>query len=147
MISENYDNCVYVEFMNDSVNEGMARMIVSAFVVPLNPSLEELSDLKTAVSEAVTNSIIHAYPEGTGIIKMQLGRKDSEVFITIIDEGCGIKDIKQAMEPLFTTRAEMDRSGMGFAFMEAFTDVLKVESCVGKGTEIHMQKTISSKEK
>ncbi|MGN0165383.1 MAG: anti-sigma F factor [Lachnospiraceae bacterium] len=140
-----YDNEVYVEFMSNSVNEGLSRMIVSAFTLPLNPSLEEMSDLKTAVSEAVTNAIIHAYEED-GPVRLHLGRKEREIFIDIIDEGCGIKDIKQAMEPLFTTREDIDRSGMGFAFMEAFTDVLKVESVPGKGTVIHMQKTISNKE-
>lgn len=141
-----YDNEVYVEFMSDSVNEGLARMVVSAFALPLNPSLEEMADLKTAVSEAVTNAIIHAYMEKEGIIKMRLGRKNSDIFIDVIDEGCGIKDIKKAMEPLFTTRDDIDRSGMGFAFMEAFTDRLDVESEVGKGTVIHMQKAISDKE-
>lgn len=143
---ELFDNEVYVEFMSDSVNEGLARMIVSAFTLPLNPSLEEMADLKTAVSEAVTNAIIHAYSEGTGIVKMHLGRKERIIFIDVSDEGCGIRDIKQAMEPLFTTREDIDRSGMGFAFMEAFTDELSVESIPGKGTVIHMQKTISDKE-
>lgn len=141
-----YDNEVYVEFMSNSVNEGLARMVVSAFALPLNPSLEEMADLKTAVSEAVTNAIIHAYVEKEGIIKMRLGRKSSDIFIDIVDEGCGIKNIKQAMEPLFTTREDIDRSGMGFAFMEAFTDELRVESEVGKGTAVHMQKAISDKE-
>lgn len=143
---ELFDNEVYVEFMSDSVNEGLARMIVSAFTLPLNPSLEEMADLKTAVSEAVTNAIIHAYSEGVGIIKMHLGRRERVVFIDVSDEGCGIRDIKQAMEPLFTTREDIDRSGMGFAFMEAFTDELSVESIPGKGTVIHMQKIISDKE-
>lgn len=143
---ELYDNEVYVEFMSNSVNEGLARMVVSAFALPLNPSLEEMADLKTAVSEAVTNAIIHAYVGEEGIIKMHLGRKKADIFIDIVDEGCGIKDIRQAMEPLFTTREDIDRSGMGFAFMEAFTDELKVESEPGKGTVIHMQKAISDKE-
>lgn len=144
--NEIYDNEVYVEFSSNSVNEGLARMVVSAFALPLNPSLEEMADLKTAVSEAVTNAIIHAYVEKEGIIKMRLGRKSSDIFIDIIDEGCGIKNIEQAMEPLFTTRDDIDRSGMGFAFMEAFTDELRVESEVGKGTAVHMQKAISDKE-
>ncbi len=141
-----FDNEMYVEFVSESVNEGLARMIVSAFTLPLNPNMEEMSDLKTAVSEAVTNAIIHGYQGRRGIVKMKLGRKENAIYIDVIDEGCGIKNVKQAMEPLFTTREDMDRSGMGFAFMEAFTDELIVKSEPGKGTKIHMQKLISKKE-
>ena len=141
-----FDNEMYVEFVSESVNEGLARMIVSAFTLPLNPNMEEMSDLKTAVSEAVTNAIIHGYQGKSGIVKMRLGRKENTIYIDVIDEGCGIKNVKQAMEPLFTTREDMDRSGMGFAFMEAFTDELVVQSEPGKGTKIHMQKLISKKE-
>ena len=141
-----FDNEMYVEFVSESVNEGLARMIVSAFTLPLNPNMEEMSDLKTAVSEAVTNAIIHGYQGKSGIVKMRLGRKENTIYIDVIDEGCGIKNVKQAMEPLFTRREDMDRSGMGFAFMEAFTDELVVQSEPGKGTKIHMQKLISKKE-
>lgn len=140
------DNEMYVEFISDSVNEGLARMIVSAFTLPLNPNMEEMSDLKTAVSEAVTNAIIHGYQGRQGIVKMKLGRRDNTIYIDVVDEGCGIKNIRQAMEPLFTTREDMDRSGMGFSFMEAFTDELSVESEPGKGTRVHMQKSISKKD-
>lgn len=141
-----FDNEMYVEFVSESVNEGLARMIVSAFALPLNPNMEEMSDLKTAVSEAVTNAIIHGYPEKQGLVRMRLGRRENTIYIDVLDDGSGIKNVKQAMEPLFTTREDMERSGMGFSFMEAFTDELLVESEPGKGTKIHMQKMISRKE-
>ena len=110
-------------FDSRSANESFARVTVASFMTSLNPTLEEVSDVKTAVSEAVTNAIIHGYVE-------------------ISDQGKGIEDVKQAMEPLFTTRPELDRSGMGFSFMEAFMDLLEVESEVGKGTTVKMAKTI-----
>jgi stage II sporulation protein AB (anti-sigma F factor) len=139
---ENLDNRVALEFTAKSENEGLARMAVAAFVVSLNPSLEEMSDLKTAVSEAVTNGVIHAYGAGEGIIKLELERRGHEIFIDIYDEGCGIADIEKAKEPMFTTREDQDRSGMGFMFMEMFTDKLIVESTPGAGTHVHMQKCI-----
>ena len=125
-----------------SVNEGFARIAVAAFITQLNPTLEELADIKTAVSEAVTNSIIHGYDGNDGEIIMHSWIEERMVYVEIIDFGLGIADIEKAMEPMFTTRADMDRSGMGFAFMEAFMDDLKVESEVNKGTRVLMKKNL-----
>ena len=144
-----------------SENEAFARVVVAAFVSSLNPTLEEISDIKTAVSEAVTNAIIHGYemygvqeenPEGQtadGVPVMPQvylhGRIEGDVLDLIIrDEGCGIADIEQAMEPLYTTKPDLDRSGMGFSFMEAFMDDLEVESAGGEGTTIHMKKKLGT---
>lgn len=135
-------NEMKVIFGSYSENESFARMVISAFVSRLDPTLEELADIKTAVSEAVTNSIIHGYDRTSGDIVMRGWLKEREVTIEIVDFGVGITDIEKAMEPMFTTRPDMDRSGMGFAFMEAFMDELKVESEVGKGTRIWMKKRL-----
>lgn len=135
-------NEMMVVFDSRSENESFARVAVAVFVAQLNPNMEELSDIKTAVSEAVTNSIIHGYLNGDGKITLTCKIEDRVVTIEVIDEGCGIEDVKKAMEPLFTTKPELERSGMGFAFMEAFMDDLKVESEVGKGTKITMIRTI-----
>ncbi|WP_178042594.1 anti-sigma F factor [Frisingicoccus sp.] len=135
-------NEMKVIFDSCSENESFARMVISAFVARLDPTLEELADIKTAVSEAVTNSIIHGYGRASGNIEMR-GRIDGrEVSVEILDFGVGIEDIEKAMEPMFTTRPDIDRSGMGFAFMEAFMDDLKVESEPGKGTRIIMKKRL-----
>lgn len=123
-------------------NEGLARVAVAAFCTQLNPTLEEVADLKTAVSEAVTNCIIHAYEGNVQKIEVQCRMKERTLWVDVIDTGIGIKDIARAMEPLFTTKPEKDRSGMGFTFMEAFMDEITVESQVGKGTTVHMKKTI-----
>ena len=123
-------------------NEGLARVAVAAFCTQLNPTLEEVADLKTAVSEAVTNCIIHAYEGKVQKIEVQCRMKERTLWVDVIDTGIGIKDISKAMEPLFTTKPEKDRSGMGFTFMEAFMDEITVESQVGKGTTVHMKKTI-----
>lgn len=123
-------------------NEGLARVAVAAFCTQLNPTLEEVADLKTAVSEAVTNCIIHAYEGNVQKIEVQCRMKERSLWVDVIDTGIGIKDIARAMEPLFTTKPEKDRSGMGFTFMEAFMDEITVESQVGKGTTVHMKKTI-----
>ena len=131
-----------VIFGSGSENESFARMVISAFAARLDPTLEELADMKTAVSEAVTNSIIHGYGGRDGDIEMT-GRIDgNEVSVEIVDFGVGIEDIPKAMEPMFTTRPDIDRSGMGFAFMEAFMDGLEVVSCPGKGTRIRMKKKL-----
>lgn len=135
-------NEIKVIFGTDSANEQFARMVISAFVMRLDPTLEELADMKTAVSEAVTNSIIHGYEEQDGTIEMRCRIEEREVYIEVIDFGVGIENIEKAMEPMYTTRAELNRSGMGFAFMEAFMDELKVESEPGKGTHIFMKKIL-----
>lgn len=139
-----YDNEMELEFEAKSQNESFARMVVSAFVAQLNPTLEELNDIKTAVSEAVTNSIIHGYGDVKGKIKMHCCLKGREVSITISDTGVGIENVAKAMEPLYTTRPELERSGMGFAFMEAFMDELVVRSKVNEGTTVIMKKVIQN---
>ena len=125
-------------------NEGLARVAAAAFCTQLNPTLEEVSDLKTAVSEAVTNCIIHGYQGEIHKIRMKCTRKERTIYLDIEDDGIGIEDVEKAMEPLYTTRADQDRSGMGFTFMEAFMDEVKVTSQVGKGTCVHMSKKIGN---
>ena len=127
-----------------SANEGFARVAVAAFVARLDPTIEELNDIKTAVSEAVTNCIVHAYKEKIGNFYITAIIDGDNVKIRIRDRGCGIPDVEQAMEPLFTTGGE-ERAGLGFAVMESFTDKLKVRSSVGKGTTVTMSKKISRK--
>ena len=139
-------NRMRLEFESRSVNEGFARIAVAAFVACLNPTVEELSDIKTAVSEAVTNAIIHGYGHEQGVIAIETEIIEKEVMISIIDEGCGIENVKKAMEPLYTTRPDLERSGMGFAFMQAFTDELSVESGLCAGTRVHMKKRIGAEE-
>lgn len=125
-------------------NEGLARVAAAAFCTQLNPTLEEVADLKTAVSEAVTNCIIHGYQGEVHKIRMKCVRKERTIYLDIGDDGIGIADVEKAMEPLYTTRADQDRSGMGFTFMEAFMDEVKVTSQVGKGTCVHMSKKIGN---
>lgn len=132
------------EFDSSSENESLARTVVAAFLTRLDPTLEELADVKTAVSEAVTNAIIHGYDGAPGKIKIHSWIEDNTIWIEISDQGVGIPDVNRAMEPLYTTRPEMERSGMGFAFMEAFMDELNVETKVGEGTTIRMKKKIYS---
>lgn len=129
-------------FDSRPVNEGLARVAAASFCTPLNPTMEEVADIKTAVSEAVSNCIIHAYEGEIHKITMHCKRVEQELYIDIKDEGIGIFDVKKAMEPLYTTKPEKERSGMGFTFMEAFMDELVVESCVGEGTTVHMKKII-----
>ena len=129
-----------------SVNESFARMAVTAFVAELNPTLDEIADIKTAVSEAVTNAIIHGYQSPEQKVEVLCKICGQEVEITVSDKGIGICDVKKAMEPFYTTKPELERSGMGFAFMEAFMDKLEVESAPGQGTSVHMTKKIGSKE-
>ncbi len=131
-----------LEFDGESRNESFARVTVAAFVTRLDPTLEEIADIKTAVSEAVTNSIIHGYESKGGRIRIETRVFDRTVTITVQDFGIGIENISLAMEPLYTTKPEMDRSGMGFAFMEAFMDELLVDSEPGKGTTVVMKKEI-----
>ena len=125
-------------------NEGLARGAAAAFCTQLNPTLEEVADLKTAVSEAVTNCIIHGYQGEVHKIRMKCVRKERTIYLDIEDDGIGIADVEKAMEPLYTTRADQDRSGMGFTFMDAFMDEVKVTSQVGKGTCVHMSKKIGN---
>lgn len=138
-----FTNEMVLKFDSKSINESFARMVVAGFVAQLDPTIEEVNDVKTAVSEAVTNSIIHGYKDKIGKIKIKCKIKNNEVFIEIHDKGDGISDIKQAMEPLYTTRPEIERSGMGFSFMQAFMDDLIVKSQVGQGTIIKMKKIIN----
>lgn len=136
------ENNVEVIFDAISENESFARVVAAAFITNLDPTLEEISDVKTAVSEAVTNSIVHGYEGREGKVRMRLCQKDNEVVIEIHDSGVGIDNIQKAMEPLYTTKPEMERSGMGFSFMEAFMDELYVTSESKKGTTIVMKKRI-----
>ena len=138
----NNTNEMIVEFKSAALNESFARMVVAAFITSTNPTLEEVSDVKTAVSEAVTNSIIHGYEERDGMIRIKAKINGRSIYIEVIDEGKGIENVEKAMEPLFTTRPEEERSGMGFSFMEAFMDRLEVESTYGKGTVVKMWKEI-----
>ena len=126
-----------------SVNESAARAVVSSFLVQADPTVEELSDIRTAVSEAVTNSIVHGYRHKKGKIELTVRLlRDREIYIKIRDKGCGIADIKQAMEPLFTTAPEEERSGLGFSVMESFMDRLQVKSQPEKGTTVIMRKRL-----
>lgn len=138
-------NQTKIIFPSRSANEGYARVAVASFIAGLDPTLEELSDIKTAVSEAVTNCIVHAYKHTVGLIYITVDLfEDGVVRIKIRDKGCGIENLKQAMEPLFTTGGE-ERAGLGFAVMESFTDRLKVRSAPGKGTTVTMEKAIKTR--
>ncbi len=135
-------NEMTVSFLSCSSNEAFGRASVAAFVAQLDPTIEELSDIKTAVSEAVTNCIVHAYRNTIGIVYINCKLYDTgKILIKIRDRGCGIEDISQAMQPLFSTAGE-ERAGLGFAVMESFMDDLKVSSRVGRGTSVTMSKTI-----
>lgn len=136
------ENHMKLEFDSISENEGFARVAVAAFLTQLDPTLEEVSDVKTAVSEAVTNAIIHGYEKRKGTVYLECILRENQVELLIQDLGQGIMNIKQAMEPLYTSKPELERSGMGFAFMEAFMDELEVESRPGEGTTVHMKKII-----
>lgn len=129
-------------FDSRSINEGFARVSVASFMTQLNPTLEEVSDVKTAISEAVTNAIIHGYEGGVQKIYITCSLREKTLFVEVRDKGMGIANIEQAMEPLFTTKPELERSGMGFAFMEAFMDEIEVMSTEGEGTTVKMKKTI-----
>lgn len=130
-----------------SVNEAAARAVVSSFLIQADPTVEELSDIRTAVSEAVTNAIVHGYRNSKGNVELTVKLLENrEIYIRIKDRGCGISDVEKAMEPLFTTAPEEERSGLGFSVMESFMDKLKVKSSVGKGTTVVMRKRLSSHE-
>lgn len=139
---ESLKNEMKMEFLAKSANEGFARVAVGAFVAGLNPTVDELADIKTAVSEAVTNCIIHGYEQKEGHIWIQCSIEGNKVEVSVMDAGKGIADIAQARAPMFTTKPELERSGMGFAFMEAFMDTVEVVSEPSKGTCVTMCKTI-----
>lgn len=136
-------NEMRLTFLSRSANEGFARAAVAAFAAQLDPAVDELADLRTAVSEAVTNAIVHAYPHSLGSITLTVKLYDNGcVWVRVRDKGCGIPDVEQAMEPLYTTGGE-ERSGLGFSVMQSFTDKLRVRSVPGKGTTVTMEKYIS----
>ena len=144
-MGSNDKNVCEISFLAVSENEAFARMAAAAFVMPGNPTLEEISDIKTAVSEAVTNAILHGYNQnGAGMVHMHCERTGDEFAFIVSDEGVGIENVEQAMEPLYTSKPELERSGMGFAFMEAFMDTLIVESESGKGTKVTMTKRLGA---
>ena len=130
-----------------SVNESVARAVVSSFLVQADPTVEELSDIRTAVSEAVTNAVVHGYRHQSGKIEITVRLLENRViYIRIKDKGCGIADVQKAMEPLFTTAPEEERSGLGFSVMESFTDKLTVKSTLGKGTVVTIRKKLTAHE-
>lgn len=142
MLEGNKAELLKLEIESLSKNEEFARVVVAVFMSRLNPTLEELEDVKTAVSEAVTNVVIHGYQGKEGIIYMEVQAKDQELTVTVKDTGVGIPDVKKAMEPMYSSDPSGERSGMGFSFMEAFMDRVLVESVPGKGTTIIMNKKI-----
>ena len=143
MLEENRPEVLRMEIESLSRNEEFARVVVSVFMARMNPTLEELDDVKTAVSEAVTNAVIHGYQGNGGIIYLEVEILKQELTVTVRDTGIGIPNIVQAMEPMFTTDPEGERSGMGFSFMEAFMDEVSVESEPDKGTVVTMKKKIN----
>ena len=141
-MKEQVDNEMKLEFISKASNESFARITVAAFAAQLDPSIEELADIKTAVSEAVTNCIIHAYENRLGVVRLSAKLKENEIIIEISDHGKGIENIEMAKEPLYTTKPNLERSGMGFTIMESFMDDVKIESVVGLGTKVTMSKKI-----
>ena len=140
-------NEMKLSFLSKSENEAFARTAVSSFVIQLDPLVDELADIRTAVSEAVTNCIVHAYRNTCGIIEMNVKiLEGNEIYIKIRDKGCGIEDIKQAMEPLYTSAPNEERAGLGFAVMESFMDKLAVKSRLGAGTTVIMRKKLGKDE-
>ena len=141
-MKEKIDNEMNLEFLSKGVNEAFARITVAVFASQLDQTIEELADIKTAVSEAVTNCIIHAYEHKTGIIRVHAKLQENKVIIEISDNGKGIANVDMAKEPLYTTKPNLERSGMGFTIMESFMDTMKVESIVGVGTKVTLEKKI-----
>ena len=135
-------NEMEIQFDSKSCNEGFARVAVASFLTQMNPTVEEVADVKTAVSEAVTNAIIHGYEKRQGKIRIFCRISENQFFMEVSDKGKGILNVEEAMHPMYTTKPEEDRSGMGFAFMEAFMDEVKVESEPEKGTCVRMKKII-----
>ena len=137
------NNKMIIKFDSNSQNEAFARNVIASFILPLNPSVGELSDIKTAVSEAVTNAIVHGYPDTVGEVTMTAEIRDFDVHISISDSGIGIADLNKALEPFFTTKPEDERSGMGFTIIKTFMDEVSVTSKINSGTTVNMVKTIS----
>jgi stage II sporulation protein AB (anti-sigma F factor) len=135
------DNYVNFHFPSKSENEALARIAVASFVAPLDPTLEEMTELKTAVSEAVTNAIIHGYENTTGEIHVRCSKFGTTVTVSIEDDGVGIENVEEARQPMYTSRPELERSGMGMTIMESFVDHMSVESTVGFGTRVTLVKT------
>ena len=140
------DNEMQLEFMSLSQNESFARSCAAAFCTQLNPTIEELSDIRTAVSEAVTNAIIHGYESRPGTVYMRCAIEGDRFLVSVRDEGVGIRDIELARQPFFTTRPELERSGMGFTVMEAFMEEVQITSAPGTGTTVTMAKRIGRRE-
>ena len=138
------NNEMTLSFVAIEENEALARMAMTCFITPLDPTIEEISEFKTIVSEAVTNAIIHGYEcDGRSLVTVHAVIEGDKVTMTVRDEGAGIFDVEQAMEPMFTTRPFMERSGMGFTIMESFADSLSVDSVLGNGTIVKFEKTFS----
>lgn len=138
-----YENEARVFFLAKSENESFARLFAAGFLAQLNPTISELTDVKTAVSEAVTNAIIHGYEKQSGLVELFCAYQERKIYIEVADKGRGISDILQAREPLYTSKPEMERSGMGFTIMETFMENVRIESTVGEGTRIFMEKTLA----
>lgn len=138
-----HKNMMKLEFLSKSQNESFARVSVAAFVSQLDPTIEELSDIKTAISEAVTNAIIHGYGEEEGIVTIEATIEDNLFKVTICDKGRGIDDVDLAVQPLYTSRPDLERSGMGFTVMETFMDKMQVFSQKGEGTTVILEKKFS----
>ena len=137
-----YCNELKIEFLSLSENEGFARSCVASFCLPINPSIETITDIKTAVSEAVTNCVVHAYPNKVGTITINVRLTDKEIYISIKDNGIGIADIKKAKEPFYTSKPDSERSGMGFTVMESFMDTLDLNKRESGGVEVLMTKKL-----
>lgn len=138
-------NYMEIKFNALSINEGFARTVVASFALQLNPTLEELNDIKTAVSEAVTNCVVHAYPNKKGDVTITCNIVDDDIYITVKDDGVGIEDVEKAKEPFYTTKPDQERSGMGFAVMESFMDGVEVQNNInGAGLSVTMHKKIKT---
>lgn len=140
-----YNNELFLKFKSLSENEGFARACVASFCLPLNPSIETITDIKTAVSEAVTNCVVHAYPNGIGEVEINVKLSENQIYISIKDNGVGISDVLKAKEPFYTSKPDSERSGMGFTVMESFMDSVEVNSTVNKGTEVILIKNLEEK--
>lgn len=141
-----YDNEMILKFVSKPCNESFARITIAAFISQLDPTVDELSDIKTAVSEAVTNSIIHGYDSEDGIVEIKAKIISNTIEIEILDNGKGIENVEVAMKPLYTSKPNQERSGMGFTIMQSFMDEIRVESSLGFGTRIVMRKKINIKQ-
>lgn len=141
-----YDNEMELNFISKSNNEAFARITVAAFAAQLDPTIEELADIKTAVSEAVTNCIIHGYEDTEGIVKIVCKIVGNSIIIEISDTGKGMESVEEARKPLYTSKPNLERSGMGFTIMESFMDEIKIESILGLGTKVTMKKLIKKEE-